>query len=278
MSPVMSYDQNAYAVEDLVTGEAVALELPVAGVPVRLASGLIDVLASLVLLVMCFVGVSVLTGAASDAVVGAASILVTVGCLVAFPVAFETLTRGRTLGKLALGTRTVRDDGGPITFRHALVRGLVGFVEIYVFSGAPAIVCALVSKRSKRLGDLAAGTYVLTERTRLRFMPAPPMPPGLASWAAAADMSPLPDGLAVASRQFLTRAEFLSAESRTALSRDLRKRIDRHIAPAPDRSWPDEAVIAAVLAERGRRDAERLDREACLVARVLPRDPLAPGT
>ena len=43
-----------------------------------------------------------------------------------YPVAMETLTRGRTLGKMALGLRVVRDDGGPITFRQALVRGLVG--------------------------------------------------------------------------------------------------------------------------------------------------------
>ena len=73
---------------------------------------------------------------------------------------------GRTIGKFVLGTRTVRDDAGPISFHHAFVRHLVAVVEIWVFSGVPALVSALVSPKGKRLGDYAAGTYVVRDRFR----------------------------------------------------------------------------------------------------------------
>ena len=72
-------------------------------------------------------------------------LVLVVALTVGVPVVVETLTRGRTLGKLAMGMRAVRDDGGPIRFRHALVRGLVGFVEIWVLLGVPALLCSLFS-------------------------------------------------------------------------------------------------------------------------------------
>ena len=87
-----------------------------------------------------------------------------------YPVAMETLTRGRTLGKMALGLRVVRDDGGPITFRQALVRGLVGLalerpgLVLLGFGPALGMIVAMFSARGKRIGDMAAGTVVLQER------------------------------------------------------------------------------------------------------------------
>ena len=96
------------------------------------------------------------------------------------PTTVETLSRGRSLGKLACGLRTVRDDAGPISFQHAFVRALIGFVEIYAFTGAPAFFSALLSTKGKRLGDHAAGTYVVRERVRLHLAPPALLPPHLA--------------------------------------------------------------------------------------------------
>ncbi len=268
--------RGGYDPDDLVTGEAVALETPVASVAVRMVSGLVDVVATVGVLVVVSSLVGVLTGSASEAVQRTGAILVAAGCLVGLPVALETATRGRTLGKLVLGLRTVRDDGGPITARHALVRALVGVVEVYALVGAPALVSALVSRRGVRLGDLAAGTYVIAQRTRLRRLPPVPVPPGLEAWARVADVATLPDGLAVAARQLLLRAATLAPDSRARRGADLRAALLEHVAPPPPEGWPDEAVIAAVLAERGRRDGARLERDAALVRRVLPADPLDP--
>ena len=47
----------------------------------------------------------------------------------------EKLFRGYTLGKLITGTRAIRQDGGELTFRNALLRSLSRCVPFEVFSG-----------------------------------------------------------------------------------------------------------------------------------------------
>ncbi|HEX5967596.1 MAG TPA: RDD family protein, partial [Intrasporangium sp.] len=149
---------RSYAPEETVTGEGVALELPVASLGMRALSGMIDVILHIGLLIGVFTVAGALTEESSDAVSRTGIIVSFVGVLVGVPTVSETLSRGKTLGKLITGLRVVRDDGGPISFRHALTRALVGWVEIYLLTGVPAAISALVTARTKRLGDLAAGT------------------------------------------------------------------------------------------------------------------------
>jgi uncharacterized RDD family membrane protein YckC len=272
----MSSSTVGVGVDDLVTGEAVALELPAAGIAIRALSGFLDLLvAGVALYVGLFVAV-LTTESADDAIVGVVMTVLVALVSVVLPTTMETLTRGRTLGKLATGLRTVRDDAGPIGFRHALTRALVGFVEIWVMFGVPALVSGLVSSKGKRLGDYAAGTYVVRERVHLTLPPAPMMPPHLASWAAGADIARLPDGLAMAVRQFLMRAPLLSPQSRTTLGVQLRDEVVAHVAPQPPAGIHPELVLAAVIADRRRRDAIRLERDAALRRRLIPADPLGP--
>lgn len=260
--------------DDLVTGEGVALDLPAASLGLRLASGVIDVLVtmvSFVVLYILFVVVALLFQ--DEAAVGAAVVLATIIGLLAIPTTLETLTRGRSLGKLALGLRTVRDDGGAIAFHHALVRSLIGVVEIYAFSGAPAFLSIMVSNRGKRLGDYAAGTYVVRDRVPLRLPLPPAMPPPLAAWARRADLTALPTGTALAVRQFLNRLATLDPASRDRVARGLLVDVLPHVAPAPPPNAPPELVLMAVVAERRERDLARLRRDDALRTRLLERTP-----
>jgi uncharacterized RDD family membrane protein YckC len=166
----------------------------------------VDVAVSAALLAVGYLVGFAAVSSSDEALVAVASVVTVVLVLVAVPTAVETLTRGRTLGKLALGLRTVRDDAGPISFRHAFVRSLVGVVEIWVLSGVPALLCALVNPRGKRLGDLVAGTFVVRERFPMPRVRPAPMPPQLAGWAAELDLSGLDDQLALAARHYLARA------------------------------------------------------------------------
>ena len=164
--------------DDLVTGEAVTLELPPASLGTRLLSGLVDVIIEAGLLLVGVITVGLL--ATDEALYAVGSIVAFAGALVVFPCTLETFTRGKSIGKYAVGTRTVRDDAGPISFHHAFIRALVGVVEIWMFWGVPALVTSLVNSRGKRLGDLVAGTYVVRDKIGL-VLPAPvPMPPQLA--------------------------------------------------------------------------------------------------
>jgi uncharacterized RDD family membrane protein YckC len=254
--------------DDLVTGEAVALDLPAATVAVRVASGLVDVLLQGLALTVAYLVTFAAVSPSDDALVAVAAVVSTVTVLVALPTACETLTRGKTPGKWALGLRTVRDDAGPVSFRQAFIRSLVAVVEIWLLWGVPALLCALVSARGKRLGDVVAGTYVVRDRFRLPVVRPAAMPPQLAGWAAAADMAPLPDGLALAARQFLGRAASLHPASRAAIGTQLVGGALEHVAPAPPAGHHPETVLAAVLAERRRRDELRLARDEALRARL----------
>jgi uncharacterized RDD family membrane protein YckC len=255
-------------VSDVVTGEAVRLELPAATFASRAVSGALDLIASAVVVVLSLVTLARLGQAADEAVASALSLVAVVAGFVGLPVLAETLTRGRSLGKVAMGLRTVRDDGGPIRFRHALVRALVGFVELVLLMGAPALLCSLASARGKRLGDVAAGTYVVRERGAAQPAPAAQMPPHLAPWAGAADLGRLPDGLALAVRQFLGRAQTMHGAARHAMGQDLARALAPHVSPPPPVGTDPEAFLAAVLAERRRRDLQRLAREQQLRERL----------
>src|SRR5215471_5526474 len=109
-----------------------------------------------VLLIVLFLiaGVATAGGGLDVASAAAIGLTVLVGVIVGYPVLWETLTRGASPGKYALGLRVVSDDGGPERFRQALVRGLAGVVEIWIMFGVPALISSLLSDRGKRLGDI----------------------------------------------------------------------------------------------------------------------------
>lgn len=246
---------------ELVTGEAVALELRPASFASRALAIALDLL--ILFMVAWLAGFAVLSLAFTmDAAAGAALLLVTeVTILVGIPVTVETLTRGRSVGKLAAGLRVVRDDGGPIRFRHALIRGLMGVLEFYLSYGSIPLIVSLANKRGKRLGDILAGTYVVRARGGRPLPPPVGMPPELAGWAYSADIGRIPDRLAMAVRQFLARVDALHPSSRQRLSVDLATQLASYVAPPPPGGVYPERFLAAVMAERRRRDLDRLMRE-----------------
>lgn len=239
------------AADGIVTGEAVLLENRPASVVTRMLGALVDIA------VTWTVGLAVLIAVTASVPAGPTPAIVVVSIvvlLVVVPTAVDTLTRGRSLGKLATGTRVVRDDGGPERFRQAFTRALVGVGEIWLTFGFVAIVASLSNAKGKRLGDLLAGTYVVRIRGARALAPLPPVDPALVAWVRTADVAPLPDGLALAARQFLGRTAQMHPASRTALGVDLAGRVERFVAPGPPWGTHPESFLAAVLSER--RDRE----------------------
>ena len=243
---------------DLVTGEAVQLEMRLAKLASRGLAIALDILVQLSLLV---VGVVVLSGTAlfvDDALATAIGLVFYVLVILGYPVAFETFTRGRSLGKMAMGLRVVREDGGPARFRHAFVRGLLGVVEIWLTFGTVALIASLASAKGRRIGDYLAGTVVVHERVPVRAAPVAAMPPQLIGWAQQLDLSRVPDDLALAARQFLARAPELSPQVRDEMGTSLARALAQVTAPPPPPGVPAWAFLSAVLAERRRREMVRL--------------------
>jgi len=78
-----------------------------------------------------------------------------------YPVAFEVLARGQTPGKKLMGLRVLRADGAPVGWSRSTARSLLAFADFLPFGFAAGLTSVLVSRRSQRLGDLAAGTVVV---------------------------------------------------------------------------------------------------------------------
>ncbi|HTR92275.1 MAG TPA: RDD family protein [Trebonia sp.] len=258
---------------EIVTGEAVVLDLPYARFPTRMLAHLIDMFVQFA--AMGVVGILALGGLATGALNGAslAAVLVTgfVAAIVGYPIACETLSRGRTPGKAALGLRVVAEDGGPVRFRQALVRALAGSVECWLMFGVPALVTAMISARGNRLGDIFAGTFVIRERApRAASGPYPAggyagraggpsaMDPALSGWAATLDLSALPEPVATAAGSYLSRYWQLNPAARDQLGGQLAASVSAHVTPPPPPGLHPAAYLHAVLAEHGNRELARL--------------------
>jgi uncharacterized RDD family membrane protein YckC len=247
---------------EVVTGDAVVLEVRVAQMPSRFLALLIDIAVQLTILVVAFLVLEAFSLITDPALYAAVSITFVVLVLVGYPVIWETSTRGRSLGKLALGLRVVSDDGGPERFRQALFRGLAGVPEFWMFSGAPALISSLISPQGKRLGDLFAGTIVISERAPREAGQAIVMPPPLAAWAATLELSQLPDEVTAAARQYLLRWHDLSPQIQHEMGIRIATQVAAFVSPAAPAGVPAHAYLSAVLAERRRREQLRLARQS----------------
>jgi uncharacterized RDD family membrane protein YckC len=243
--------------EPVVTGDAVVLDVQIAQLPVRALSAIIDVTVVFILYITGVVLWATTLTQFDPALSASVLIVFTVLTIVGYPTIFETATRGRSLGKLAMGLRVVSDDGSPERFRQALFRALAGVIEIWTLTGGPAVICSLVSAKGKRIGDIFAGTVVISERAP-RMSPPPPMPPQLAWWASTLQLSGLRPEQAELARQFLSRVSQLDPQLRDQMAYRIAGDVVAQISPPPPPGAPPQYVLAAVLAERHHRELARL--------------------
>lgn len=241
---------------ELVTGEAVVLDIRVAKVGSRAVAKTIDMGMQLAVLAAMYNWMP--DPALDDAAAQALLVTLVVAIIVGYPTVSETLWRGKTVGKAALGLRTVRDDGGPISFRQALFRALTGFLEFWATAGLLAVLSSFVSHRGKRLGDAFTGTIVIAERAPGRRRLLVEMPPEAQQWAATLELAALPDELALAARQYLTRYEDFTPAQAARLGQRIAGQVSARVTPPPPPHFPPYVYLSAVLAERRRREAIKL--------------------
>ncbi|MBN1343173.1 MAG: RDD family protein [Phycisphaerae bacterium] len=159
---------------DLIeTPENVELQRKLAGIGSRFSAGVTDTLLMVLIGLVLFILTVLVIGADPLNIFGNAMdggwdlvILLVVGFLLywGYFVFFEMVMNGQSPGKRSTKIRVVKDGGGPITFTDVAIRNLLRVVDGLAFYGV-AGVCMFVTKKVQRLGDLAAGTTVISEET-----------------------------------------------------------------------------------------------------------------
>ncbi|QYH35630.1 RDD family protein [Salinibacterium sp. M195] len=270
-SPQMS---NSLPYEDepdvLMTGEAVALELHSASFVLRAAGSIIDFLVYGGALIGLLIGAFQFANIAGlDSAVGQAlTVSAMVICLVVIPTAVETLSHGKSLGKLVIGARIVRNDGGAIGFRHAFIRALLGVLEIFMTAGGLAGVVGLLNSRAQRLGDLVAGTYSQYERVSKVANPVIQLPGQLSEWALTADVAKMPDALARRISHFLVAAPGYTPGTRLQHAANLATEASAFVSPLPEADA--EVFLSAVNALRRQRETFALRGEKSRLETLEP--------
>lgn len=231
----------------IVTPEAVVLEFDIAGVGSRILARLLDLVVLVVASWAASIAVFSVAASVPELTV-IVSILFTAMVLVGYPVISETAWRGRTVGKWAMGLRVVTVEGAPARFRHAALRGLIGLVEIWSSLGGIAVTSAVATRRSQRVGDLAAGTVVVRDRpARRRSMAvAFPPPPGWEAYASSLDVSAITDAQYGLIRSFLIRVFELTPGSRSALAVRLANPTAVRMRHQPPAGLAPEVFLACV--------------------------------
>ncbi|GIF45300.1 RDD family protein [Actinoplanes xinjiangensis] len=265
----------------LTTAEAVEIDVRPARLGSRAIALSFDILMQAVvfgfLAAVYYIVLDLLPASYSDLLLPETAYLIGIAIVaVGYPTTVETVTNGRSFGKLVMGLRVIREDGGPIRARHAFTRALVGLAVEWpglllpLITWAGSLATMIGSRRGRRLGDLAAGTLVVHERRPVPWNLVPGMPAGLALWAADADLSAVDDDLAEAIRQFAARSFNFAEPYRSILGQSLHAEVKAKVTPPPPTGTPPWLFLVAVLAERRRRSAAQLAATRAVTQRVLP--------
>lgn len=147
------------------TAQNVTIQQRAASVGARIGSYLLD---SLIMILYVIFSIWLLGKLALDTGFDEWVIYLIIGLPIFFyHLLFEVLNNGQSPGKLINGIRVVKLDGSKPTFGAYLLRWIVAVLEISIFSGSLALLTILLNGKGQRLGDIAAGTTVITERKKL---------------------------------------------------------------------------------------------------------------
>ena len=149
---------------EVETADHVVLRYDLAGVGTRASAALIDAIVSILMVIaLAATAGTVLSKVPQEIAIALAGVtaFAILVCWVAYFVLLEWLWNGQTVGKRHSGLRVIGPDGEPARFTAVLIRNLLRVVDFLPGLYALGMVSIFISPRSQRLGDLAAGTYVV---------------------------------------------------------------------------------------------------------------------
>lgn len=211
------------------TPENVRFGYEVAGLGSRFMAALVDTTLIVLLLGVMWAavfGTMVVMGAE---VALESSVLVAVGILLnfvflwGFYIFFEGFWNGQTPGKRWMGIRVMRVSGLPVTLVEVIIRNLVRVIDFLPLAYGVGVVSMFASLQSRRLGDFAAGTLVVFDRTAVTLeslgqagRAAVPLPREVSNEILALPLDKLEEEDIVPVENFLRRRQGLANRDRLA--------------------------------------------------------------
>ena len=196
---------------EVETPDHVVLRYDLAGAGNRGFAAVYDfVIASVIVVTALIVlGIAGAFSGASLVVVGGLTLILTLVLIWAYFILLEWLWNGQTIGKRAFHLRVINEDGSPARFTAVLIRNLVRLVDFLPAFYGVGVMVIVLSPKSQRLGDLAAGTYVVRA------------PKPQVDWFSLRTVTPLGAGRTAETRRMPGEAqrlvrEFVARESRLA--------------------------------------------------------------
>lgn len=262
------------------TPEQIGLEYDIAGLGTRLMAAIVDMifLGLIAGVALCFgvFGLTAVFGSISDEGTANAIAIAIVALIVFFVVwgyfvLFETIWHGQSPGKRWTGLRVIQEGGYPIGFSHAAIRNIVRVADFLPFLYIFGAIVMLVDSRSRRLGDLVAGTIVIKEQQEVSLASIGSDQPVPAPWPATTIGKPFPETtggftnspqfpnlsrLSSAEysllREFLQRRTMLAPDARASLALQLAQGFARRLDYTPTGDVPEQFLqrIAIELATR----------------------------
>jgi len=153
----------------ITTPENIEIEYRLAGLGARLAAVFIDILIQTVAIIAIYAvvlfGVMHLDLRHLNNVdihgIGPALLIISAFVIyLGYYVAFEFAMKGQTPGKRVYKLRVIRNNGQPVTLNHSIVRNILRYFIDFTGVG---VICILLTKQHKRVGDMAASTIVVAE-------------------------------------------------------------------------------------------------------------------
>ncbi len=230
---------------EVETPDHVVLRYDLAGGGNRGFAALVDfILAALVFAGAAF-AFSSLTGAlGGGGQLSGLVLLLTLSLAWSYFVLLEWLWQGQTVGKRLYGLRVIRDDGAPAGFVAVLIRNLVRIIDFLPAFYGVGLLMIIFSSRSQRLGDLAAGTYVVrAPRPQLDYFSLRTVTP--LGTGAAAETRALPGELQRLVREFVAREARLAAVDRTRVAHQIAERVRPYVLEI-DTGADDGELLRAV--------------------------------
>jgi len=172
----------------------------------------------------------------------------------AYFILLEWLWNGQTLGKRAYGLRVISGDGSPAGFTAVFVRNLLRVVDFLPTFYGLGLLLIVLTPKNQRLGDLAAGTYVVrAPKPRVDWFSLRTVTP--LGEGKTAEVRRLPGEAQRLVREFVAREAGLAAADRARVAAAIAARL-RAYASEGDAALGDVDLIHAV-ARALRATAER---------------------